>query len=99
MNAQERLTAEELRIEIFSDAQWTCESCGSPLNSGVPQLAHKIAKTKANIKKYGYEIINHRLNLVAVCSLCCNSKCNIGNNPVKSLALVEGIKYAIEHGN
>ena len=99
MNAREKLDAEELRIEIFKNAQWICEICGSSLNSGVPQLAHRIAKTKSNIKKYGDEIINHRLNLVAVCSLCCNSKCNIGNNPVKAFSLLEGIKYANEHGN
>jgi len=99
MNALQKLDAEELRIKIFTDAKGMCAVCGWPLNQGVPQLAHRIANTKANIKKYGDEIINHRLNLVATCSLYCNSRCNIGNNPVKSLALVEEIKHAIEHGN
>lgn len=49
-----------------------CQVCGARL-SCPGQLAHRIAKSKMNIKKYGLDIIDSSANLVLVCGLRCNS--------------------------
>ena len=62
---------------IFNDKWYyqtgLCLVCRKPLSMGTPQLAHIICKSKANIKRYGIDIIDHHLNLALVCSLECNS--------------------------
>ena len=55
-----------------------CFVCGSFLSVGQPQLAHKLAKTKANIAKYGLVIIDSEYNVELVCSLKCNASVLIG---------------------
>lgn len=86
------LDDEEKRLEIFERDKWTCQVCGKWLREGVPQLAHRIAQTKANIRKYGKEVIHHPLNLVSVCSLRCNSACNIGFNRIECERLIGDIR-------
>jgi hypothetical protein len=62
---------------------WTCK-CGKwPIET----TAHRIAQTKANLKKYGPGIIHHPFNIVAACDQC-NDSYNIGNNPGKCAKLV-----------
>lgn len=95
MIQSEKLEAQEKRQDIFERDSWTCVICGKPLSDGVAQLAHGISKSKCNIKKYGESVINHPLNLFSVESLKCNSKCNIGMNPVKTNELVEKIRDAM----
>lgn len=67
-----------------------CEVCGAPLGTKA-QGAHRIANTKSNRAKYGDLVIDHPLNIAMVCSLACNQVCNIGQDPGKSLRLVEKI--------
>jgi hypothetical protein len=55
------------------------------------QIAHRIADTKANRKKYG-RLIDHNFNLVPVSNLEVNSSFNIGMNDIKSLILILLIK-------
>ena len=75
-----------------------CEVCNEPLASGRPQLAHRMEKSKMNVKKYGPEIIDHALNLSLVCSNHCNQSVLIGK---AKTALIEEhvckIKQAIEN--
>ena len=68
-----------------------CEVCGKPLADGQMQGAHRIANTEPNRAKWGSWVIDHPLNIAMVCSLNCNQVCNIGNNPEKSLHLVQKI--------
>ena len=75
----------KIRYEID---QYVCQKCGRPAT----QIAHRIAQTKASIKKYTEKIINHNYNLVPVCGLECNSHFNIGNNPGKIKKLINIIK-------
>ena len=62
----------------FMRQRGQCKVCNSFLSVGQPQLAHIIAKTKANVAKYGLEIIDSEHNLELVCSLKCNSSVLIG---------------------
>jgi len=98
MTNLEKLEANDRREEIFARDNWTCRICGKPLRAGIPQLAHRIAATQANIKKYGREIIYHSLNMWSTCSLDCNSHCNIGNRPVERELLIDEILAAIDRG-
>jgi len=95
MTGLQKLEAEEKRQEIFKKYDYLCSFCGKPVNIyGTSQLAHGIAKSKVNIKKYGEKVINHELNLFPVCSLYCNSRKNIGMNPEKTKELVLSITNA-----
>ena len=48
------------------------------------------------MKKYGPEVIHHRFNLTAVCSLKCNDAMNIGFNPGKVAELVARIRADLD---
>jgi len=98
MTDREKEDIREMRLEIFRQRGWICEVCGKHLldQGSTPQLAHKIPKTKYNLVMYGKEIIHHRLNLVAVCSLKCNSSVLIGSNTLPALELIEKIKEELK---
>lgn len=98
MNAREKLDAEERRQEIFAKAWFKCGHCGGSIYAhGTPQLAHRIAKTKGNLAKFGPLVIHHTKNLVPVCQVePCNSAMNIGNNPMATRALVDEIEADIK---
>ncbi len=84
MREKDKFDAIEKKEQILAKAGYQCGCCGRPATS----LAHRIAKTKSNLKKYGAEVIHHEYNLVAVCeSPACNDSVNIGNNP----AMVERV--------
>lgn len=95
MTERDKFEIQEQRQAIFARDGYICQTCGySIFRQGTPQLAHCIAQTKANIAKYGKEVIHHGLNQKSVCSLFCNDAQNIGNNPKATEALVEAIKKA-----
>ena len=82
----------EQRRQALARSGGICPVCGGSINQyGTPQYAHKIANTDTNRKKYGSFFIDHSLNGEYVCSLACNSSCNIGNNPGKVLELLADI--------
>ena len=68
--------------------QRRCGKCGILAT----HMSHRIAATKVNIKKYGWQIIQHCFNLVPACCLAHNDCWNIGNSPNKSFRLIELIK-------
>ena len=91
-----KLDMEDQRNEIFKRDAYCCRHCGmSIFRHGTPQIAHGIAKSKHALKKYGDSVINHPLNLFSTCSLYCNSRKNIGNNPVKVIEMVDRIRDAL----
>lgn len=82
----------EQRRQALTRSGGLCPVCGGSLNQyGTPQYAHKIANTEPNRRKYGSFFIDHWMNGDYVCSLGCNSSCNIGNNPGKVLDLLADI--------
>lgn len=74
MTTRERIALDELRIQIHARSGGRCEVCGKPIAVTETQLAHRIPQSKMNLKKYGKEIIHHRMNLAATCSLRCNAQ-------------------------
>lgn len=87
MTEKEKFAIAEQKEAILNAYSWTCQICDRPAN----QLAHRIAQTKSNIRKYGKHIIHHWLNLLPVCSLKCNDACNIGFKPYEVSLLVKDI--------
>ena len=71
-----------------------CFYCKKPLNNS-GQLAHRVIKSKANLKKYGEEIINHEMNLRLTCPAC-NSRAIIEHKTERKKKLIEKIQNEIE---
>lgn len=89
MNERQKFEAEEKKIEILSAYNYSCVRCGRPALF----LAHRIAKSDTNIKKYGSSIINHEKNMLPVCAnQRCNDASNIGGRPVEVEELVKEIQ-------
>ena len=95
MNNRDKFYANERREAIFQRDGYTCRICGLPIRQhGTPQLAHRIAQTKANIKRYGKEVIHHDDNLWSTCSLECNARAMVNHSEAEELA--ESIRRQME---
>jgi len=94
MTGREKLEAEEMKRHLISLSPM-CAVCGEAPST---QLAHRISKSKANIKRYGAQMIHHPLNLVPVCGLRCNSSVLIDGNPGKKSQLLGKIHDALFDG-
>lgn len=91
-----KVKMEDERVAIFERDNYRCQNCQkSVFSKGTPQLAHRIANTVANRKKYGDCVIDHPLNRVATCTLYCNGKMNIGNKPREAEELADKIRDAL----
>ena len=85
MTAREKMEANERKIERMAKQRF-CEVCGEPLRCHTCQLAHRVAKSKMNLKKYGKEFIHSDTNTALVCSLKCNSAVLVrGKEEIKQL--------------
>jgi len=71
----------EERRAIYLRDRGQCKSCGKRVAFDAFQLAHRIANTKANRKRWGSSVIDHPLNRVVVCpDASCNDEQNIGGD-------------------
>ena len=87
MTEREKFDIAETKERIFARDNYTCRAClGSIFRHGSPQLAHGISKTKANIKKWGAEVIHSDYNLYSACVLGCNAMLSVGksNEPAEA---------------
>lgn len=94
MTGHEKQEAEDKKQWIYFSRGGECEVCGKTIPYNEAQLAHRIAKSKPNLAKYGKEIINHPINLALTCSDKfgrCNDSVNIGNNPGAILDILSEI--------
>lgn len=99
MTLSEKITYTKIKKLNENDSR--CEVCGKLMSLADCQLAHRIPKTKYNLRTYGPEVIHHELNLACVCSLRCNSAVllNLATRPVEGMALINTIKKELQHGN
>ena len=75
---------------------WRCARCGRSLGAGA-QRAHKIPQSKWAYRRYSAAIIDHDLNMDAVCSLACNSATSLGvAGGVAEARLVQAIRAQSE---
>ena len=99
MTGSEKLDAIEKRERIFQRDGWKCVHCGQSIYiHGTPMVCHRIANTKANLKKYGAEIIHHSLNMFSGCSIgICNDSAMV-HGPMETEQLIDQILDAIDRG-
>ena len=69
----------DTRLKLYERSQGRCEICDISMPFNQMQMAHRLRQSKANLKKWGKEIIHHPINLVATCSLKCNAKASTSN--------------------
>lgn len=97
MTEREKFRIAETKEFVFDRDEYQCRTCGHSIyRFGCPQMAHRIAATDANIRKYGKAVIHHPPNLASACCLRCNDAQNIGNKPVEADALAAEIRRQIQ---
>lgn len=85
------------RKAVFERDNYICQNCReSVMKYGTPQAAHRINSSDCNVKAHGVEVIYHRFNMKATCSLFCNSRFNINNKPAQKMELLIQIKADLE---
>ena len=82
----------DTKMLVFTRDGWRCRYCGA---GGHLQLAHRIPQTKANIAKYGKEIIHHPDNLETTCPTH-NSQSLVGQDRTLEAEIVAHIKTKLE---
>jgi hypothetical protein len=97
---RQRLEIYEQRWDIYSRDHGRCQSCGELVPYDCFEVAHRIADTKANRKRWGDTVVDHIMNKATTHSGKCNSAQNCGYNPVQSAALAHLITQVeeIKHG-
>jgi hypothetical protein len=86
------LDAFDERTALYAQARGHCQTCGNPVAFDAFQLAHCIANSKANRRKYGAHIIDHPMNKRVTCPGRCNDAQNCGFDPGKCAAIVREIR-------
>jgi hypothetical protein len=75
------------RTLMYDQAGGRCASCQETVIFSEMELAHKIAKTKSNVRKYGRTVIDHAMNKAVTHRGKCNDAQNIGFNTCAADAL------------
>lgn len=101
MDMRTCLEIQEMKVRLLNRSGGRCVECGEPVSLCTCQLAHRIPKTKYNLKTYGKSVIHHELNLAVVCSLRCNSAVllNIATHPIEAAQLIDRIREDLKEKN
>lgn len=94
-----RFETHEERLAIYARDCGICQYCGRPVDINSFTVAHRIARTKAMLKKYGREVIEHPLNKATTHPGVCNDLIQCTNKPVAREDLVQIIRARIEEDN
>jgi transposase-like protein len=89
------------RDELLQKQGYCCYSCGKVFTSySEVQLAHRLIRSKPNLNLYGYDIIDHVLNLRATHGGKCNDAVimNRATKPIEAMELIEEIRKQIAIG-
>ena len=89
---REKFYANEKKEQIYYSRGAECEVCKAFIPFNQAQLAHRISKSKANIKKYGKDFIHSDINIALVCSAKCNDAVNVGFKPMEVQRLLDEYK-------
>jgi len=81
----------EERLAIYNRDGGRCRTCGEPVDVNAFEVAHRIADTICNARRFGRAVIDHPLNKATAHAGRCNSRMNIGTNPVECAKLVKEI--------
>lgn len=84
--------AQDDRMAIYLRDRGICQGCGEPVPFDRMQLAHRIANTKANRKRWGDKVIDSRANRCVVGSARCNDRMNCGGRPDECARIAEAAK-------
>lgn len=96
MTEREKFNIAETKHRIFNRDKYICQNCGkSIVSQNNPNLAHGIHQSKANLKKYGPEIVHSDYNLKSACCGFCNDALNVGFTQEEKRA--EEIREMIEN--
>ena len=94
ISRQQKEDAEQLKEDMIIECTAHCFVCGSQFPQSELQMAHVIPKHINYLKRFGYGIINHRLNLRITCSSC-NSSVMVHPDTIPGKQLIEEIKQDI----
>jgi hypothetical protein len=96
MSAYERrrFAVAEQRLAIYYRDGGICQSCHRPVSIQAFQVAHRIADTVSNRKRYGGHVVDHALNKSTTHAGKCNDAQNCGFNPVQCAEIVKAIREA-----
>lgn len=93
---RDRFETHEKRLAIYARDCGICQYCGRPVDINSFTVAHRIARSKWAVAKYGREIIEHPLNKACTHPGACNDLIQCTNRPVERENLVQVIKEAIQ---
>jgi transcriptional regulator NrdR family protein len=97
MTYDEKEDALLLKNMILIEQRGICPVCEEEFTvQDQIQAAHRICKSKVNLKKYGKEIIHHRLNLACTHDVC-NSSVLINPEAQTGKDLIQLIKEDLEN--
>jgi hypothetical protein len=91
-----RFETHEERLAIYKRDHGLCACCSLPVDINSFTVAHRIARTKAMLKKYGREVIEHPLNKACTHPGVCNDGVLITFQPVAREVLIDKILEAID---
>jgi hypothetical protein len=92
MTERQRLKLHEERIWMYNRDKGICQWCGQPLEFGNFEVAHRIANTVSNRKRYGADVVNSVHNKACTHRGRCNDGVNCGYKPDKCAEIVEMVK-------
>ena len=91
---RKRFEQAEERLRIYARDHGICQACGKPVPMDGFEVAHRIANTVSNRKRFGAEVIDHPLNKATTHPGRCNDKMNCGFRPDECRHIVEAVKAA-----
>ncbi len=96
MTYDEKEQAVLKKMEIFREQNGICPVCNKGFNNPSEiQAAHRICKSKVNLKKCGAEVIHHKLNIVCTHDVC-NSAVLVNPETEEGRDLIEQIRSELD---
>ena len=93
---RKRFEQHEERLRIYARDHGICQACGDPVAIDSFEIAHRIANTIANRRRFGAEVVDHHLNKATTHQGRCNDAMNCGFRPDECRRIVEAIRESKE---